>query len=104
MVKKQSAVIEHCDATALYANHLGITKFSTDSDSRYEIVIQSMRSMYCLAEDSVSVLLRHSLESRSQGRLRNLPTTPDGCEEFIVSTQGSLEARSLGKLALVLED
>jgi ankyrin repeat protein len=33
-----------------------------------------------------------------------LPFTPDGSEEFIASTKGSLEARNLVKLALVLED
>lgn len=60
--------------------------------------------MYCLAEDRMRVLLRHSLGPNLHGRLRNLPTTPDGCEEFIVSTKGSAEARNIGRIALVLED
>ena len=50
------------------------------------------------------VLLRHSLGRSLQGRLRNLPVTPDGCEQFIVSTKGSPECRDLGRLGLILED
>ena len=60
--------------------------------------------MYCLAEDSMTVLLRHSLAPDSNGRLRNLSTTPDWCEEFLLSTEGSSEARNMGRLALVLQD
>ena len=60
--------------------------------------------MYCLAEGSMRVLLRHSLGPDLHGRLRNLPITPDGCEEFIVSTRGNSESRNIGRLALILED
>ena len=81
-----------------------MTKFITDSSTNYQIVMQSMRSMYCLAQDSTRVLLRHFLGSKLHGRLRNLPITPDGCEEFIVSTKGSPQARNIGRLALVSED
>lgn len=104
IVKKESAVLPHCDATGLYANHIEMTKFLTAASTNCQIVMQSMRSMYCFAEDSMRVLLRHSLGNKSYGRLRNLATTPDGCEEFIVSTKGSPEARNIGRLALILED
>ena len=50
------------------------------------------------------VLLRHSLGPDLHGRLSNLPITPDGCEEFIVSTRGNSESRNIGRLALILED
>ena len=60
--------------------------------------------MYCLAETSLSSFLRHSIEPYSRGRLRNLPCTPDGCEEFFASTKGGIEARLLGQKALFLED
>ena len=81
-----------------------MTKFLPDSGNSYQVVIQSLRSMYCLAKDSMRVLLRHSLAPDSHGRLRNLSTTPDWCEEFIVSTEGSSEARNVGRLALILQD
>ncbi|KAL8717116.1 MAG: hypothetical protein Q9225_005614 [Loekoesia sp. 1 TL-2023] len=81
-----------------------MTKFSKESHTNYQIVLQSMKSMYCLADESMKVLLRHSLRSNSHGRLRNLPSTPDGCEEFIVSTKGTPEVRNIGRLALVSED
>ena len=60
--------------------------------------------MYCLAESSLSVFLRHSIGAYSHGRLRNLPSTPDLCEEFLASTKGSIEAQRLGRTALVYED
>ncbi|KAL9121961.1 MAG: hypothetical protein Q9187_001486 [Circinaria calcarea] len=104
IVNKKSAILPHCDAIGLYANHIDMTKFLAGSSTNYQIVMQSMRSMYCLADDSMKVLLRHFPGPKLHGRLRNLPTTPDGCEEFIVSTKGSSEARKIGRLALVLED
>ena len=81
-----------------------MTKFSTQSDTRYQIVLQIFQSIYCFAESSLNVLLKHSIAQYSQGRARCLPSTPDGCEEFIASPKGSLEARNLGLHALVLED
>ena len=104
IVKKDSAVLPHCDAVGLSADHLAMAKFRTNSSADFNGVIQCMRSMYCLAEDNMRVLLRHSLGPDLHGRLRNLPITPDGCEEFIVSTRGSSESRNIGRLALILED
>lgn len=60
--------------------------------------------MYCLADDSIRMLLRHSLRPGLHGRLKNLPTMPDGCEELIVSTKGNPEAKDIGRLALISED
>ena len=103
-MRKESAVLPHCDAAGVYANHIDMAKSLKDSSTNYRIVMQSMRSMYCLAEDSMKVLLRHSLAPNSHGRVRSLPTTPEACEEFIMSTKGSPEARDVGRLALILED
>ena len=82
---------------------MDMTKYSTPSDMRYQTVIQSLRMMCFLAEDS-KVLMRRSLSGPLDGRLRNLPTTPDGCEELVASSEGSPEARTSGRLALMLED
>lgn len=81
-----------------------MAKFPTKNSTNYQIVLQRMKSMYCLADNSMRILLRHSLRSNSHGRLRNLPPMPDGCEELIVSTKGSLDARDTGRLALISED
>ncbi|KAL9611598.1 MAG: hypothetical protein Q9167_003756 [Letrouitia subvulpina] len=104
VVKSESATLPHFDATGLNANHFDMTKFSTESNTNYQIVLQRMKSMYCLADKSMKVLMRHSLNPNLRGRLRNLPTMPDGCEELIVSMKGSPRARNTGRLALISED
>lgn len=58
----------------------------------------------CCVVGNNKVLMRHSLAAPSQGRLRNMPITPDGCEELIASSEGSAEAKRCGRLALMLED
>ncbi|KAL8834557.1 MAG: hypothetical protein Q9176_007440 [Flavoplaca citrina] len=104
VVDKGSAILPHCEAEGLHASHLGMTKFSSRTDINYQIVLQYLKSMYFLADDSMRVLLRHSLEAHPHSHLGSLPTTPDGCEEIIVSTQGTPAERDLVRLALVAED
>ncbi|KAL8818580.1 MAG: hypothetical protein Q9223_002805, partial [Gallowayella weberi] len=60
--------------------------------------------MHCLADGSMSMLLRHSLKASPHGRLSNLPTTTDGCEEVMVSTQYAPEVRDITGLALIAEE
>ncbi|KAL9032611.1 MAG: hypothetical protein Q9180_006403, partial [Flavoplaca navasiana] len=84
--------------------HLDMTQFSSITDPNYRIVLQYIKSMYLLTDDSMRVLLRHSLEAHPHGRFSSLQTTPDGCEEVIVSTQGTPTERDMVRLALVAED
>ena len=102
--KKESSVLPGCDARGLLADHMNMAAFSSTSDANYQIVLLCLKSMYCLVDESMRVLLRHSLKAIPRGRLANLPTTPDGCEEIIVSTQGTPEIRDMVRLALVAED
>ncbi|KAL8757992.1 MAG: hypothetical protein Q9184_004063 [Pyrenodesmia sp. 2 TL-2023] len=104
VVGKESAVLPRCEVRGLHANHMSITQFPSASDTNYRIVLQCMKSMYCLADESMRVLLRHSLRASPHGRVSNLPTTPDGCEEVIVSTQGTPVVRDIARLALIAED
>ncbi|KAI4272476.1 MAG: hypothetical protein LQ337_005274 [Flavoplaca oasis] len=104
VLDKISATLPHCEAEGLDASHLDMTKFSSTTDTNYQIVLQYLKSMYFLADDSMRVLLRHSLEAHPHSRLGSLPTTPDGCEEIIVSTHGTPAERNLVRLALVAED
>ncbi|KAL8860866.1 MAG: hypothetical protein Q9178_002621 [Gyalolechia marmorata] len=104
VVEKESAVLTCCEARGLDANHMNMTQFPSASDTNYQIVLQCMKSMYCLADESMRVLLRHSLKASAHGRLSNLPITPDGCEEVIVSTQGTPAVRDIVRLALIAED
>ncbi|KAI4231434.1 MAG: hypothetical protein LQ349_005611 [Xanthoria aureola] len=104
IVEEESAILPHCEARGLDANHMNMTKFSSVSDTNYQSVLQCLKSMYCLADDGIRVLLRHSLKASPHGRLHTLPTTPDGCEEVVVSTQGTTADRDLARLALVAED
>ena len=103
IVEKEFATIPYCDSIALYANHFSMTKFPTGTDRQYQTVMQSVRMMCCLADKS-KVLMRRSLAVPSHGRLRNMPSTPDGCEELMASCEGSSEAKNCGRLALMLED
>ncbi|KAL9032165.1 MAG: hypothetical protein Q9180_006660 [Flavoplaca navasiana] len=104
VLDKESATLPQCEAEALHASHLDMTTFSSITDSNYQIVLQYIKSMYLLADDSMRVLLRHSQEGHPHGRFRSLQTTPDGCEEVMVSTQGTPADRDLIRLALVAED
>ncbi len=104
IVDEESAVLPQCEARGIHANHMNMTKFSSVSDTNYQSVLQCLKSMYCLADDGIKILLRHSLKASPYGRLRTLPTTPDGCEEVIVSTQGTTADRDIARLALVAED
>ncbi|KAI4281467.1 MAG: hypothetical protein L6R38_003673 [Xanthoria sp. 2 TBL-2021] len=104
IVEMESAILPRCEARGLHANHMNMTKFSSASDTNYQIILQCLKSMYCLADEGIRVLLRHSLKESPPGRLSNLPTTPDGCEEVIVSTQGTTADRDIARLALVAED
>lgn len=104
VVEKGSRFLPRCDSRGLDANHMDMTKFQSRSSANYQTVLQSLRSMYCHADEGMRVLLRHSLQPNSHGRLINLPATPDGCEEFMASTQGSVIIRDIGRLALIAED
>ncbi|KAI4226609.1 MAG: hypothetical protein L6R36_003033 [Xanthoria steineri] len=104
IVDEESAVLPQCEAKGIHANHMNMTKFSSVSDTNYQSVLQCLKSMYCLADDGIRILLRHSLKASPYGRLRTLPATPDGCEEVIVSTQGTTADRDLARLALIAED
>lgn len=104
VVQKESAVLPRCEARGLHANHMNMSQFPSASDTNYQIVLQCMKSMYCLADESMRVLLRHSLQASPHCRLSKLPTTPDGCEEVIVSTQGTPAVRDIARLALIAED
>ncbi|KAL9635202.1 MAG: hypothetical protein Q9204_002707 [Flavoplaca sp. TL-2023a] len=104
VLDKESATLPQCEAKGLHASHLDMTQFSSITDTNYRIVLQYIKSMYLLADDSMRVLLRHSLEGHPHGRFWSLQTTPDGCEEVIVSTQGTPADRDLARLALVAED
>ncbi|KAL9033000.1 MAG: hypothetical protein Q9180_006183, partial [Flavoplaca navasiana] len=104
VVEKESSVLPDSDARGLLADHMNMAAFSSTSDGNYQLVLLCLKSMYCLVDESMRVLLRHSLKAIPRGRLANLPTTPDGCEEIIVSTQGTPEIRDMVRLALVAED
>ncbi|KAL8837698.1 MAG: hypothetical protein Q9170_002430 [Blastenia crenularia] len=104
IVDRGSNFLPCCDSRGLDASHMDMTKFESTSSTNYQTVLQCLRSMYCLADESMRVLLRHSLQPNSYGRLSKLPATPDGCEEFIASTQGNADIRDIGRLGLVAED
>ena len=104
VVEKESSLLPGCDARGLLADHMNMAAFSSTSNGNYQLVLLCLKSMYCLVDESMRVLLRHSLKAIPRGRLANLPTTPDGCEEIIVSTQGTPEIRDMVRLALVAED
>ncbi|KAL8668624.1 MAG: hypothetical protein Q9168_006754 [Polycauliona sp. 1 TL-2023] len=104
IVEKQSAIIPLSETRGLNTNHMDMTAFALTSDTNYQTVLQCLRQLYCLADEGMGVLLRHSVKATSQGRLNNLPNTPDGCEEVLVSTQGNPAIRDTIRLALVAED
>ncbi|KAL8993067.1 MAG: hypothetical protein Q9169_006622 [Polycauliona sp. 2 TL-2023] len=104
IVEEQSAVLPRSEARGLDANHMNLTTFLSLSDTNYQRVLRCIRRLYCLADGSMGVLLRHSLKASPHGRLSTLPTTPDGCEEIVISTRGNPAIRDMIRLALVAED
>ncbi|KAL8937262.1 MAG: hypothetical protein Q9216_004510 [Gyalolechia sp. 2 TL-2023] len=104
VVGKESQFPPRCDTRGMDANHLDMTWFPSVSNTNYQMVLRCLRSMHCLADERTRELLRHSLRGNPHGRVDSLPVTPDGCEDFIVSTQGSPAIRSNVRLALVVEN
>ncbi|KAL8804713.1 MAG: hypothetical protein Q9182_002405 [Xanthomendoza sp. 2 TL-2023] len=103
-VEKNSAIVSQCEGRGLQANHMDMTTFLSASDTNYQSVLQCLKSMYFLTNAGMLILLRHSVPEGPYGRLSNLPPTPDGCEEVIVSTQGTAAVRDTTLHALAAEE